>query len=121
MAASNANEIEPSPKKLKLDSENDIENGNLFENLQDFEPTKILSNNSNRKTICVLGKFKDKPEHNAIVLLEKKAFADKELQNSKSGYLTDASILKLVFKNDVYLSYECFPDAELNGNIFVII
>lgn len=43
-----------------------------------FRLERLLSNNTNRKTICLLGHFEDNAEHKAIVILEKLAFSDSE-------------------------------------------
>lgn len=105
-------ESEPSSKKVKIDHVND--NGvhdNQLE-LKDFELEKILNNNSNRKTVCVQGKFKDKSGV-ALIVLEKNAFTEGDLDNQ--GYFSADTELKTFFQNDIYGNYECYPRPSLNG------
>ncbi|XP_063390197.1 m7GpppX diphosphatase [Cydia fagiglandana] len=102
----------PSAKKIKFNNENDVNvNGNNLE-LKDFVVEKILNNNTNRKTVCVQGKFKDKSGV-AIVILEKNAFKEEELDND--GYFSVDSQLRTFFENDIYGNFECYPKASLNG------
>lgn len=117
MATSNVNDA-PASKKIKLDDKNgdkrkDEHDDNLVKTLSDFKLERILSNNSNRKTICIQGSFPGK-DGIALLIFEKKSFTDTEFNND-DGYLTGNSVLKCVFKNDVYYSYECFPDIMLSG------
>lgn len=109
--------LEPSSKKLKIDHQND--NGVKENQLQlnEFIPEKILNNNTNRKTVCVLGKFKDKSDA-AIVLLEKNAFKEEELNGS--GYFSADCELRTFFQNDIYGNFECFPKPSLNGERLVV-
>jgi Scavenger mRNA decapping enzyme (DcpS) N-terminal len=51
----------------------------------DFKPDRILSNNTNRKTITIVGKFPSlSTENQAIILLEKSAFTE---ENTAPGGL----------------------------------
>ncbi|KAH9643589.1 hypothetical protein HF086_000063 [Spodoptera exigua] len=104
-------ESEPSSKKIKIDHES---GNNVSENqlqLKDFVLEKILNNNTNRKTVCVQGKFKDKSGV-ALVILEKNAFKEEDLSNE--GYFSVDTELKTFFENDIYGNYECFPRSSIN-------
>jgi Scavenger mRNA decapping enzyme (DcpS) N-terminal len=49
----------------------------------DFKPDRILSNNTSRKTITIVGKFPSlSTENQAIILLEKSAFTE---ENTSAG------------------------------------
>lgn len=80
--------------------------------LKDFILEKILNNNTNRKTVCVLGKFKDKSGV-ALVILEKNAFKEEDLGNE--GYFSVDTEVTTFFENDIYGNYECFPRSAING------
>ncbi|PSN57773.1 m7GpppX diphosphatase [Blattella germanica] len=82
----------------------------VLRNFGAFKRKRILSDNSQRKIICVEGSFSDK-QGTAIVLLEKKPFSDEVLQNT----LTSDSTLNKEFSNDIYGFYECFPNVKYNG------
>lgn len=105
-----------------------------------FRLTKILSNNSRAKTICVLGKFidplSDSNDRQAIILLEKTAFTDANVstvspindddvaadvttaidneQFSKT-YFCSQTELKQEFTNDIYGQFQCFPSPDINS------
>ncbi|XP_037875702.1 m7GpppX diphosphatase [Bombyx mori] len=99
-------------KRLKIDNEN---GNNLNDNqleLKDFVLEKILNNNTNRKTACVVGKFKDKSGV-ALILFEKNAFKENDL--SEEGYFSKETQLKTFFENDIYGNFECFPPSTING------
>lgn len=104
--------VEPCAKKIKKDeqNENGVKESQL--ELKDFIPTNIINNNTNRKTVCVLGNFKDKSGV-ALVLLEKNAFKAEELDSN--GYFSAESELKTFFQNDIYGNFECFPKNSING------
>lgn len=81
-------------------------------NLSAFKVDKILSNNTNRKTVCLQGTF-EALEGVGVIVLEKTAF---EEDNLKDGdYFANSSSLKKQFHNDIYGNYEYFPQVELNG------
>lgn len=84
-----------------------------------FKLTKILSNNTNRKTITVLGSFPDTSETDkAVILLEKNAFKENDVKESENNYFTDKLETKIEFINNIYGSFQCFPPADLNGKFF---
>lgn len=102
----------PNCKKKKIDNEN--ENG-VSENqleLKDFIVENILNNNTNRKTVCLQGRFKNKSGV-ALVILEKNAFKEEELD--ESGYFSVDTELRTFFQNDIYGNFECFPRSAING------
>ncbi|KAJ9579719.1 hypothetical protein L9F63_004645 [Diploptera punctata] len=82
----------------------------VLTNFGNFQQKRILSENSQRKIICVEGTFSDK-EGSAIVLLEKKPFSEEILKNT----LTAESVVNKEFSNDIYGFYECFPKEKYNG------
>lgn len=89
-------------------------NGN---GLQNFKVERILSNNTNRKTVCLLGHFDEKTE-NALVVLEKKAFSDQDFDDSR--YFVDVTRLEELFVNDIYGNYELLPNQDLNSKEYLI-
>lgn len=99
-------------KKIKIDHENEngVNDNNL--ELKHFIPEKVLRNNTNTKTVCIQGKFRDKSGV-AIIVLEKNAFKEEELNNS--GYFSSETVLKTYFQNDIYGNYACFPKSSING------
>lgn len=114
---STANEYEHVSKKQK--EEKCTENGikRLHENLHDlssFKVRKVLSNNTNRKVVCLEGSF-DCKEGVGLIVLEKTAFQDEDFTNEGgSDYFTEKSVLKKQFHNDIYGNYEFYPKADLN-------
>lgn len=106
--------------------------------LSTFRLTKILSNNSRAKTICVLGKFVDKltdiSDRPAIILLEKTAFTDANVctvspinadeandvtatdtEPHSKTYFCSKTELKQEFTNDIYGQFQCFPSPDINS------
>nr|XP_026484066.1 m7GpppX diphosphatase [Vanessa tameamea] len=102
----------PCAKKIKIDEKNDNGVAEPVLELKEFIPSKILNNNTNRKTVCVQGNFKDKSGV-ALVILEKNAFKEDELDSK--GYFSVESDLKTFFQNDIYGNFECFPKSSING------
>lgn len=85
-----------------------------LKDFSDFKVQKVLSNNTQRKTICLQGSFKSL-DGTGIVLLEKTAFEEGNLTSEDSEYFSGESTLKKHFHNDIYGNYDCFPKVELNG------
>lgn len=108
--------LSPSCKKIKIDNENGNSVNESSLEIKDFVLEKILSNNTNRKTVCVLGKFKNKSGV-ALVILEKNAFKEDELDGK--GYFSVETELRKFFQNDIYGNYECFPRPSVNGTSFI--
>lgn len=84
-----------------------------------FKLTKILNNNTFRKTIALLGTFPDLSESDqAVIVFERNAFAESEVQTDTGK--TDKSIFSpktktnVDFINNVYGSFQCIPDSDLN-------
>lgn len=102
-------------KKQKLQENSEKCKDGIHETLADlsaFQLEKILHNNTNRKTVCLKGKFASK-NGDALVLLEKTAFAEENLKED-SGFFTKYSSLEKVFHNDIYGNYNYFPQISLN-------
>lgn len=82
--------------------------------LANFQVDRLLSNNTNRKTVSILGHFSDgSADESAIVVLEKKAFTETALQDDK--YFSRIVRCDEQFVNDIYGNYEVVPDVELNS------
>lgn len=111
--------------------------------LSKFELDSILSNATNRKMITCLGRFLDRSETDqAIVLFEKNPFDERHVRTTKAaearevvvvdcggsddsnestaepGYFSSHSTLKERFTNDIYGTFECFPNPAVNSNTF---
>lgn len=102
-------------KKQKLEDNSEKCKDGVHESLIDlstFKLEKILHNNTNRKTVCLKGKF-DSKNGDALILLEKTAFAEENLKED-SDYFTKNSSLEKVFHNDIYGNYNYFPKINLN-------
>lgn len=105
----------PTPKKQKLEIEPEKCKSDVHDTLVDlstFKLEKVLHNNTNRKTVCLRGTFESKAG-DALVLLEKTAFAEENLKPD-SDYFTEKSSLQKVFHNDIYGNYNYFPQIKLN-------
>ncbi|CAH1099186.1 unnamed protein product [Psylliodes chrysocephalus] len=105
----------PVSKKIKLDTK-DV---NLVKSIHDdlsslsgFNVKGILTNNTNRKTVCLRGTF-DSKEGEAVVILEKTAFAEEDLKANKD-YFTEQNNLQKIFQNDIYGDYKYFPSKQLS-------
>lgn len=104
---------EPASKKIKIQSdiqENDENIHTVLKDFSEFQQKRILSINSQRKTICIEGSFNNK-SGTAIVLLEKKPFNEESLKNT----LDYSCTLHKEFSNDIYGFYDCFPSVKYNG------
>lgn len=86
---------------------------NQLSDLSTFKFKKVLSNNTNRKVVCLQGSF-DASDGVGIVVLEKTAFEEGDFKDD-TEYFSEGSSLKKVFHNDIYGNYEYFPKVELNG------
>lgn len=116
----NCQENDVSPpvcKKIKFTNENESTVNEHQVELKDFVVEKILNNNTNRKTVCVVGKFKNKSGV-ALISFEKNAFKEEELSESEDGYFSSETNLRTFFQNDIYGNFECFPRQALNGDYF---
>lgn len=94
---------------------NSQEEGSVHNHLSDlstFKFEKVLSNNTNRKVVCLQGSF-EASDGVGIVVFEKTAFEEGEFKED-SEYFNENSLLKKQFHNDIYGNYEYFPKIELN-------
>lgn len=102
----------PGCKKRKITEQNEEDVNDNQLKLKDFIPEKVLNSNTNRKSVCVQGKFKDKIGV-GLIILEKNAFKEAELDGK--GYFSEDSELHTYFQNDIYSNIECFPRPDING------
>lgn len=111
--------------------------------LSKFVLESVLSNSTDRKMICCLGRFTDRggggigDDHRAIVIFEKTAFATADLcagddnraeeleehsdARTRACYFSSASRLRELFVNDIYGNFECFPCPDINRNSTIYI
>lgn len=84
--------------------------------LKNFKLSKILSNNTSRKTCVLLGKFKDSEEQ-ALLILEKSAFTESDVttDDNEKSYFVNFSKVETLLLNSEYGSFRCFPEGALNG------
>lgn len=78
--------------------------------LSNFVFKRVLCDFGQRKTICVEGSFTDR-EGKAVIWLEKTPFSEEVVKQLS----TNKSTLKKEFINDVYGSYACQIDPDLNA------
>ncbi|XP_049774512.1 m7GpppX diphosphatase [Schistocerca cancellata] len=102
----------PPTKVRKLDEIDGGSEGVCDESISfgDFKLSRVINENSQRKSVCVEGTFAGK-EGIAVVLLEKRPFNEQSI----NGILSSHSSLKQEFINDVYASYTCLPSVQFNG------
>lgn len=81
--------------------------------LANYRVDRILSNNTNRKTVVLLGHFTESAEEQAIVVLEKKSFTEEELLDGR--YIEKVVRIDEQFVNDIYGNYELVPGEDLNS------
>lgn len=110
--------------------------------LSKFKLDSILSNATNRKLITCLGRFVDRsPTDQAILLFEKNPFDERHFKTNddeesggesvvdgdgsgdggiveiiEPGYFSLSSTLTERFTNDIYGTFECFPNPAVNCN-----
>ncbi len=94
---------EPVSKKAKS-------TGDEIKDFKNFKISRVLSENSDRKTMCVEGRFNDDQANSAVIVLEKMPFEESKLSN-----LLQSSSLRTEFRNDIYGKYECMPDPSVNS------
>lgn len=75
-----------------------------------FSVTRVLNENSEKKTIFVEGRFANDPSP-AVVVMEKMPFT----QDLLPQLFSSSSQLVKEFKNDIYGKYECLPDPKVNS------
>lgn len=96
-------------KKCKIQNEPTINDQNLND-LSNFQITRVLSDNSQKKLISLEGVFKG-IDGKAILVLEKNPFKKETLES----LLKSESSINKEFANDIYGKYEYFPTVA-NGN-----
>lgn len=72
--------------------------------LSKFQADRILSNNTERKTVCVIGKFPELSEEDqAIIILEKSAFTEEQILSAdvQKNFFQFVTLNK-EFVNDIY-------------------
>lgn len=103
-------------QKLDTDSKSCDSIHDSITDLSSFKLKDVLQNNTNRKTVCLRGTF-DFQEGEAVVILEKTAFSEENLLNTKVNYFTENNELEKVFQNDIYGDYRYFLNSKLNGKL----
>lgn len=130
MASIFENEVSTSQKNEEVTKESNEPSYDL----RKFKLERILQNNTVRKSIALLGKFPDLSQTDqAIVLFEKKAFRESEVQTEDkqaenvdtkteedsmqngSSYFENDLQIQTEFINNIYGSFQCVPSAKLNG------
>lgn len=95
--------------------ETTIETPKVNFDLSKFVISRILSNNTNRKVVSLLGTFSDlSEEKSGIIVFEKKAFSEEHLK-AEEGYFSSSTQLKLHFLNDIYGNFDCIPNSDVNS------
>jgi hypothetical protein len=85
---------------------------------KEFKYEKILSNNSTRKLIAILGNINEEP---AVVILEKLAFTEELFTSDQEDEnLLMSAEIENIFKNDIYENNFCVVNSKLNSKIFPI-
>ncbi|XP_055902887.1 m7GpppX diphosphatase [Eupeodes corollae] len=83
-----------------------------------FKLTKILNNNTVRKSIALLGTFPDISEvDQALVIFEKNAFTESDVQTDGStdkSFFSSKTKTNVEFLNNIYGSFQCIPESDLN-------
>lgn len=88
-------------------------------NFSKFTLKRILNNNSNRKTICVLGTFEDLSAELALIILEKISFTEENVKSGENGFFSNQSIFEMEFVNDIYGNFKCITtNPDINCNTF---
>ena len=72
-----------------------------FTSLEGFQCEKVLSVDSKTKSVAVSGKFKDDPEHMAVIVAEKTPL----LLTPTSQLFSSSAELECHFSNDIYGQY----------------
>jgi len=81
-----------------------------LKNLEDFTAKEVLSVNASTKSVFLRCKVKDR-DGDAVIILEKTAFKENEV----GKILTGQTLLNQQLHNDIYGTYACTIQPELNG------
>lgn len=104
--------------EIAVTSEKEItESQSIPYDLKNFKLSKILSNNTSRKNVVLLGTFANlSADDLALVILEKSAFTEENVstENDKS-YFVNFKKVENDLVNNIYGSFRCYPDGDLNG------
>lgn len=85
--------------------------------ISQFLPDRILSIDSTRKSVTVLGKFKDlSEEHQAIIILEKSAFTEEQVLSgdTSKNFFHFIDTLNKEFHNDIYGNFTLLAKPQAN-------
>lgn len=85
--------------------------------LSKFQPDRLLSNNTDRKTVCVLGKFQHlSGEDQAIIILEKSAFTEEQVLSgdTQKNFFQFVATLNKEFVNDIYGCFTLLAKPHVN-------
>lgn len=101
-----------------------------------FKLTKVLSNNTSRKMIALLGTFPEvSATDEAVLLFEKQPFAEDDVQTdnkptvdvestngtNKLSLFSKNFTIKTELLNDIYGNFQCNPDDNLNCKINILL
>ncbi|XP_073987271.1 decapping enzyme, scavenger isoform X2 [Rhodnius prolixus] len=97
-------------KRFKPNNGNEKDTQQGINDLSVFKFERILADHGQRKTICVEGTLRDR-EGKAILWLEKIPFSEETVKS----LCTNKSFLHREFLNDIYGSYTCKTDPDINA------
>lgn len=92
--------------------------------LSKFQADRILSNNTERKTVCVIGKFPELSEEDqAIIILEKSAFTEEQILSAdvQKNFFQFVTLNK-EFVNDIYGKWVfCFNIVIWSFHFYILL
>ena len=81
---------------------------------RNFKTIQVLTDSSQRKMMCVHGKFEGRDKQDAVVILEKTPFSE----DTTKAILTGKTTGEHTLQNDIYATYHLHPTPTLNGKLF---
>jgi Scavenger mRNA decapping enzyme (DcpS) N-terminal len=100
---------------LIMSQSNDCEELNSVFEMKNFQPTQILLNNAAKRTLFLLGGYKDSTEP-AIVILEKVEFDEESvMSNCEDKSLLRSLKLETIVINDIYGNFFGEIDPKFNS------
>lgn len=96
-------------ESVESEHENDSQIQKGWKDLSCFTLKSVLNNSAESKLLTVEGTFPD--GESAVVILDKKPFSAEELPE----LFSTGSKLNLIFQNDIYGNYDCFPVGKCSG------